>query len=315
VPAETEAARAVGITKPGGVEVLRVVERPVRAPARGEVRLRVRAAAVNPTDLLLRSGGVEGLDPPWVAGMDAAGTIEAVGEGVEGLELGEPVMAAVLARRPEGGAQSELIVVQASSVVPLPDGATIEQSATLPMNGLTALLALDMLGLQTDQTLAVSGGAGFLASLAIPLAKVRGLRVLTDAKEGDEKLVASYGADVVVRRGDDFAAAILAEAPGGVDGLIDTALLGRPAFSAVRPGGGVAAVRRGFIADGAEVEVHDVSVSTVLGRTDWLRELRRHAADGRLPLRVVSSYPPERAADAHLAMAAGGLRGRVLIAF
>lgn len=87
-------------------------ERSVREPGSGEVRIAVRAAAVNPTDIGLReSGGGPDLPPPWVAGMDAAGQVEAVGDGVQRLAAGDLVMAAVSPRRPEGGAQSELLVV------------------------------------------------------------------------------------------------------------------------------------------------------------------------------------------------------------
>src|SRR2546423_401590 len=115
------------------------------------------------------------LPAPWPPGMDAAGTIESVGPGVDRVQPGQEVMAAVAPRRPEGGAQAELIVVPAASVVPIPSGATLLQAATLPMNGLTAILGLDLLGLSDGQTLAVSGGAGLLAAYVIPLAKLRGV--------------------------------------------------------------------------------------------------------------------------------------------
>src|SRR5262249_10984580 len=157
----------VAIRTPGGPEVLEVIDRDVRGPGPGEVRLAVRAAAVNPTDIGLRASGAPNLDPPWIPGMDAAGTIESVGDGVDRLAPRDPVMAAVMPRRPEGGAQSELLVVPAASVVALPDGADAVAAATLPMNGLTALLALDLLGLGAGDTLAVTGGAGLLASYAI----------------------------------------------------------------------------------------------------------------------------------------------------
>lgn len=296
--------------------MLQVVERLVREPGPGEVRLAVRAAAVNPTDIGLRERGAEGLEPPWVPGMDAAGAVEAVGEGVDRLAVGDAVMAAVSPRRPEGGAQAELVVVPAASVVPIPDGATTEQASTLPMNGLTALLGLDLLGLGEGQTLAVSGGAGLLASYAIPLAKERRLRVLTDAKPEDEPLVRSFGADVVLPRGDGFAAAVREAVPGGVDGLFDTALLGRGAFPAIRDGGAIAVVR-GWSGGDAErgIEIRQVWVRTVLERTDWLEHLRELASRGALQLRVAAAYPPRRAADAHRALEAGGLRGRAVIVF
>jgi len=308
-------ARAVGITEPGGPEVVRVVEREVREPGPGEVRLGVRAAAVNPTDIGLRERGAEGLPPPWVPGMDAAGVVESVGAGVEHLAVGDEVMAAVAPRRPEGGAQAELVVVPAASTVPVPDGLSAEPAATLPMNGLTALHGLDLLALAEGQTLLVTGGAGLLASYVIPMAKQRGLRVLADASPKDETLVRGFGADVVLPRGDALAA-IHTESPDGVDAVFDTALLRREMFPAIREGGALAVVRTW---DGEDVEqgirVEKVQVWTVLERTDWLWEVRDLAQRGVLVPRVAATYPPEAAADAQRRMEAGGLRGRAVIVF
>jgi len=310
-------ARAVGIREPGGFEVLSVIDRSVRSPAEGEVRIAVAAAAVNPTDLGLRAVGAGGdLAPPWIPGMDAAGTIESVGPGVTRLAPGDRVMAAVSPRRAEGGAQIELLIAPAASVVPVPDGAELDEAATLPMNGLTALRGLELLGLRAGETLAVSGGAGLLASYVIGLGRERGLHVIADAAPEDEELVRSFGADVVVERGDDFAAVVRDAAPDGADGLFDTALLGHEGFGALCDGG-CAAVVRGW--DGSEaaraVSVRPVWVREVLQRTDWLSELRELAGDGRLKLRVAGRYPPEQAAEAQRAMDAGGLRGRGLIVF
>ena len=308
--------RAVVIPEPGGPEVLRVAEREVRDPQAGEVRLAVRAAAVNPTDIGLRQRGADGLDPPWVPGMDAAGVIESVGIGVERLAVGDRVMAVVMPRRPEGGAQAGLVVVPAASVVPAPAGVTLEQAATLPMNGLTALRGLELLDLEPGATLAVTGGAGLLASYVIPLAKRQGLRVLADAKPEDEELVRGYGADEVLPRGEGLVDALRARAPGGVDAVYDTALLGRSVLPAIRAGGGLAYVRTW---DGEDVEagihVRRIAVAEVLERTGWLDELRALAAEGLLALRVAETFAPERAADAHRLMEQGGLRGRALIVF
>ena len=309
--------RAVAIVEPGGPEVLRVVERDVRDPGPGEVRLAVRAAAVNPTDIGLRLRGDAEIPPPWVPGMDAAGTVESVGAGVERLAVGDEVMAAVTPRRPEGGAQSELLVVPEASVVPIPAGATLEQAATLPMNGLTALRGLELLGLEPGATLAVTGGAGLLASYVIPIAKLRGLRVLADAGPADAELVRGFGADVVLPRGDEFVEAMLAEAPGGVDAVFDTALLGRGASSPRSAPAGRSSVVRSWDGDDVEngIKIHPVLVRDVLERTDWLRELSELAARGVLALRVAATFPPERSADAHRQMEAGGLRGRAVIVF
>jgi NADPH:quinone reductase len=309
-------APAVGISEPGGPGVLRVVEREVQQPAEGEVRIAVAAAAVNPSDVAMRQRGVEGVPPPWVPGWDAAGVVEAVGSGVERLDVGDEVMAAVAPRRAEGGAQTRLLVAPAASVVPIPEGASLEQAATLPMNGLTALRGLELLGLEDGATLLVTGGAGLLASFVIPLAKRRGLRVLADASPEDEELVRGFGADVVLPRGDGLVSSVLDAVPAGVDAVFDTAVLGRAALPAVRPGGSLAFVRSWpgeDVEDG--VAIRRVWVGDVLDRTDWLQELADLAAAGELALRVAATVPPERAADAHRLMEAGGLRGRAVIVF
>ena len=309
-------ARAVGITRPGGPEVLAVVEREVREPGPGEVRIAVGAAAVNPTDIGLRQRGAGELPPPWVPGMDAAGAVESVGGGVVHVVVGDAVMAVVAPRRAEGGAQAALVGVPATSVVPVPDGMTPAQAATLPMNGLTALHGLALLGLVEGQTLLVTGGAGLLASYVIPIAKRRGLRVLADAAPKDEALVRSFGADVLLPRGDALVAAVRAEVPEGVDAVFDTALLRREAFPVIREGGALAVVRTW---DGDDVEhgirIEKVQVWTVLERTDWLQEVRELAGEGVLLPRVAGTYPPEAAGDAHRRLEAGGLRGRDVIVF
>ena len=309
--------RAVVITEPGDADVLTVADVEPREPQEGEVRIAVKAATVNPTDIGFRQRGGGELAKPWIPGMDAAGEIESVGPGVDRLEVGQQVMAAVSPRQPGGGAQQELLVVPAASVVPIPDGTSLAEAATLPMNGLTAERGLDMLGLSEGETLAVAGGAGLLASYVIVLAKERGLHVIADAKPEDEELVKGFGADVVVPRSENFGDAVRAVAPGGADAVYDTALIYRDAFPAIRDGGGVVFVR-GW--DGEEVEergirVHPVMVAQVLERTDWLEELRALASDGRIKLRVAREFPPEQAAEAQKLMDAGGLRGRAVIVF
>ena len=229
--------RAVAIPAVGGPEILTVIDRPVRAPGADEVRIAVGAAAVNPTDIKLRNAGDMTTAPPWTPGMDLAGTIEMAGANVDRLRVGDAVMAAVSPRRPEGGAQAALVVAPAASAVAIPDGATFEQAATLPMNGLTAKLGLDLLGLPAGQTLAVTGGAGLLASYVIPLAKALDLRVIADAKPEEEKLVRGHGADAVVSRGPGFVEAVLELEPAGVDGLYDTATPHGRAFADIRGGG------------------------------------------------------------------------------
>ena len=308
--------RAVAIHEAGGP--ITVDDREVRAPGSGEVRIRVSAAAVNPIDTVLWRGFVatesqSSLTP----GMDAAGTVESVGPDVDRPSVGDPVMAVLNARLPQGGAQAELVVVPAASVVPVPDGFDAVAASTLPMNGLTALEGLRLLDLAPGATLAVTGGAGLLASYAIALAKRDGLVVIADAKPEEEALVAGYGADHVVSRGEGFAADVRKLVPEGVEAVLDTALVRRAAVPAVRDGGAIAVVRGWDDGEDPErgIRVVTVSVAKALANTAWLELLSEEAAAGRLTARVLDTYPPERTQEAYERMDAGGLRGRLVITF
>src|SRR5712675_268216 len=201
-------SKAVTYKTLGGYEVIEFVERTVRAPAAGEVRIEVKAAAVNPADILFRDPGWPNMTSNIVPGLDAAGVIESVGPGVSRLHPGQKVIAAVNPVRPEGGAQAQHIVVPAASVVPIPEGVSLAQASILLMTGLTALNAREIAGLNKDQILAVSGGAGLLAQYAIAAAKRQGIKVIADAKPADAELVRGYGADIVVEREPGFAEAI-----------------------------------------------------------------------------------------------------------
>ena len=311
------AMRAVGVTEFGGPDALGIVELPDPEAGPGEMRIRVRAAAVNPTDTVLRSGAraaaLADVPGPYVPGMDAAGTLEQIGPGVStDLEVGDHVMAIVVPRGTHG-AYAERVVVPAESVARVPAGASDVEAATLPMNGLTTRLALDLLALPAGATLGVTGAAGAVGGYAIELGKADGLRVVADASEADEELVRRLGADVVVRRGDDFAARVRAAVPEGVDGLIDAALLDELAVDAVRDGGGIATVR-GFTAEaGRGITFHPVWVRSYAREQAKLDQLRRQVEEGAVTLRVARTFPAEQAAEAHRLLEAGGIRGRLVI--
>ncbi len=178
------------------------------------------------------------------------------------------------------------------------------------------MLGLDMLGLAPGEGLAVSGGAGLLASYAIPLAKESGIHVIAYAAPADEELVRSFGADVVLPRVPSYPATVREVVPEGVAGFFDTALLGRTALPAIRDGGGMVAVR-GWDEPGSErgIRVHPIRVSTVLDRTDWLVQLRDLASRGRIALRVAATLRPDDAEEGYRLTSAGGLRGRAVLVF
>jgi NADPH2:quinone reductase len=311
--------RAVGLFTHGGPEVLQVVDLPEVHAGPGQVRIHVHAATVNPTDTLARNGTraeqQKADPPPYVPGMDVAGVIDEVGSGVsDRLKVGDAVMAIVL---PKGshGAYREQIALDARSVVHAPAGKTETESSTLPMNGLTARLSLDLLKLSPGQVIAVTGAAGAYGGYVIQLAKTEGLTVIADASEKDEELVASLGADIVVRRGDDVASRIRSHFPEGVDGLADGAVLNELVILAVRDGGAFTSVR-GF----EGIAQRDIRFTTTFVRNyahdfEKLDRLRQLVEAGRITLRVAEVYPPEKAADAHRRLEGGGTRGRLIIQF
>jgi NADPH:quinone reductase len=316
-------SKAVTYKTLGGYEVIEFKERTVRAPAAGEVRIEVKAAAVNPADLMFRDPGYPGMTSNIVPGMDAAGVIESVAPSVSRLHPGQKVIAAVDPLRSEGGAQAQHIVVPAAAVVPAPEGVSLAQASILSMTGLTGLYALEVSALKKEQILAVSGGSGLLAQYAIAAAKRQGIKVITDAKPAVAELVRSYGADVVVERGPGFAEAIRREFPNGVDALLDTAKLGEKSFGAIRDGGIYIPVRvrddrgRGWGETHAErgIRLKTFHVTDVMERTEWLELLSNMVAAGDIQLRAIEEFEATKAADAQRALAAGSPHGRPVILF
>jgi NADPH:quinone reductase-like Zn-dependent oxidoreductase len=310
--------RAVTFSTFGGPEVLEVSDLPDREPGPGEVRIRVAAATVNPTDIGFRSGrqaaALGDLKPPYIPGMEMAGTIDAAGPGT-GWQVGDRVMAIVVPRRPEGGAMAETVVVPARSVAPAPKGSSLEQAATLPMNGLTVRLALDSLALKPGETLAVTGAAGAVGGYAVELGVADGLRVIAVASPSDEPLLKKLGAEAVVPRGDGAVDGIRKLVPNGVDGIVDAAVIGEPILPAIRDGGGMAVVRGWQGESQRGITVYPVQVSKYVENQEALAELGRQVEQGKLTLRVQETFPAERAADAHKKMEAGGIRGRLVVTF
>ncbi len=248
--------------------------------------------------------------------MDAAGTVDMIGPGVAtSLQVGDPVMAVVLPYGPHGGAYAELIVVPADSVVRAPAGVDLAAASTILMNALTARLALDDLAPRKGGTVAVTGAAGAFGGYAVQLAKADGLTVIADASAADDELVAGFGADEVVRRGDDVAARILQCAPGGVDGVMDGALLHALVLPAIRDGGGLAVVRGWEGPSERDITIFPIWVRRALTDTPRLSALRDLVEAGRLTARVAAVLPADQAAEAHRRLEAGGVRGRIVLDF
>jgi len=280
------------------------------------VRITVQAAAVNPVDLATRAGvlaehGLMSTPGPVGIGWDLAGVIDAVGPGVDGLRAGDPVIGLRDLLTAPVGAQAEQVVLDADAVAPAPRGLPIAEAATLPLNGLTAAQALDLLALRPGQWLLVTGAAGALGGYALELAGLRGLRTVAVAAERDEELVRGLGADEFIARTGRLGSAVRRALPQGVHGALDAALAGMPALDAVCSGGSFVAVAAGA----APVPLRGTRVSNVWIRADGaqLARLAGLAAAGRLTLRVAEIRPLGQVAAAHRRLAAGGLRGRIVL--
>lgn len=311
----------VGFETPGGPDVLRPFSVPVPHAGPGEVLIRVEHAAVSPSDTMTRSGtgfaDLRAYGPPYVPGWDVAGTV--VGSQTPGLVPGERVAAIVRPVVDGRGGYSELLAVEATSVARVPETLSTRAASTIGMNALTAYQILDRVAAAGASTLAVSGAAGFLGGLLIELARARGLRVIADASASDAAFVASLGVDQVVPREDDFATAVRAAHPDGVDAVADLAVLGDAAARALRAGGTFLAVRLPRLDDAAVAtagwQVHTILVREDVGRGDRLQEALDLAGAGGLTVRLADHFPATEAAAAHRLLEGGGVRGRITLDF
>ncbi len=309
--------RAVAFETFGSPEVLRVLEVPLHQPQAGEVLVQVQAATVNPTDLLMLGGSqaarMRDLVPPYIAGMEIAGKVVAIGEGVQGLALGQAVIGIVNPRRPQGGAQAQFVCLPAASIAPLPAGSDLIAAATLPMNGLTAWMCLEFMKLPVGASLLVTGAAGAVGGFVVALARRAGLHVVADTKEEDRELLTRLGAHELVPRGDGFATAVRVRYPAGLDGVVDTALLGDAAAGLLRTGGAMVSLRGSQDIHREDIRHTHVSVLQEATNQEALRWLVDRMQDGTLAMRVGRVLPMAQAAEAYGLVSRGGLRGRVVL--
>jgi NADPH:quinone reductase len=212
---------AIEITKPGGPEKLRPTQRPVPQPASGEVLIQVAAAGVNRPDCLQRQGSYP--PPPGasdIPGLEVAGTLVALGAGVDEWRIGDPVCALLT-----GGGYAEYCVAPAPQCLPIPAGLSMPQAAALPETFFTVWSnVFDRARLQPGEILLVHGGASGIGTTAIQLARALGSRVFATVG-GNEKIqpCLDLGAERVIDyREEDFVQVIKdATSNRGVDVILD----------------------------------------------------------------------------------------------
>jgi NADPH:quinone reductase len=306
--------RALVARRLDGPDALEVIETPIPAPARGQVRIKVTAAAVNPVDVAVSTGKAVqyGVTPPreqFGLGWDVAGTIDAAGD--TDFPLGTPVigLADLLGRSLK--THAEYVVLDADAVTPAPKNADLLHASTIALNALTALQALKALQTTPGQTLLVTGAAGGVGGYAVELGKHFGLTVIAKAGDEDEDDVRRLGADHVVPRSKDLPSAVRAMLPQGVDALVDAAVLGIAAQEAVRNSGRHAHVQAGP----RPPHLRGITVEQIFVHANRveLAELVQLHETGAISARVAGTYPLEDAAKAYRRLAKGGVRGRLVL--
>lgn len=287
------------VTRLGGPDVLRLVEVERPSPISTEVLVRVIAAGVNPVDCKTRRG--EGVSrwvgpPPFIAGWDVAGVVEATGYGVTRFEVGDMVYG--MPRFPRAaGAYAEYVTAPSRQLARSPRSISTTEAAALPMAALTAWQSLvETAHVCAGQTVLVHGARGGVGHLAVQIAAAQGARVATTTGRADRAGPATRGADVAL------------DLVGGEDtrALLDT----------LRPGGLLLAV-----ATGADDEVKDEARRRGIRVSEPLVEPDGHALDeiaklvdaGTLEVKVAETFPLERAAAAHERLERGGVGGKLVL--
>lgn len=296
--------RAVVIDQFGGPEVLHVGEAPDPEAGPGQVRVRVEAAAVNPFDGKVRSGAMERVfrtKLPAVFGVEVAGVVDQVGEGVEGVTPGDRV-AGWTSR---GYAELALVKLWA----PVPDGLGAPQAAALPVVGEAARRALRLLAVQPGETLLVHGASGGVGGLATQLAVADGVTVIGTASPDNQERVAAYGATPTTY-GAGLVERVRALAPQGIDAVFDAAGRGALPDSIMLRGG---TDRVLTIADPAAHELGvQLSERSEPSAAD-LADLLGRVARGEVSVPVAAVLPFTEAAEAHRRVGGGHAGGKVVL--
>ncbi|MGI5205759.1 NADP-dependent oxidoreductase [Spirillospora sp. CA-108201] len=308
--------KAVRFHEYGEPDVLRYedVDRPV--PGGGQVRVRVAATTFNGVDGNIRAGFMQGPMPltlPHVPGLDVAGTVDALGEGVSGLETGDQVVGFL--PFVDDGAAADYVLAPAESLAAAPVSIPLADAAALPLVGLTAWQALhEHAGLKAGQRILINGAGGAVGGYAVQLAKAAGAHVIATGSPRSAERVRAAGGDEVI---DHTATEVTAAVTEPVDVLLNLAPIDPAAFAAlaglVRDGGVVVSTTVWMPAPADEergVRGVDLYVRSDAGQ---LSELVARVDRGELAVDVAERVPLEELPSVHARAAAGTLPGKVIV--
>ena len=299
----------------GPLDQLVITDMPTPVPGPGQILVRVRAAALNPLDVALITGAMRDMMPvehPFVVGMDAAGVVSDVGEGVSRFAVGDEVV--VYTHFHPGTIAEYTLVAEGPNVARRPTGLDAIRGAALPAVSVTAEQVVAAAGVQRGQTVLVVGATGGVGSFAVQLAAKAGVRVLATASPADTEYARRLGAhEVIDFTSTDTAREALRHQPDGVDAAVDLINRG-PALAttaaAVKPGGRLVSTLMGPAALDGVTPVY-VRMAAEDGQ---LQRLADQVAAGTLGVEVTATYDFADAPEAMAAFAAGKhTRGKVVV--
>ena len=302
--------RAMTYAQYGSPDVLELTDQPLPKAGPGMVLIRVTAAAVNPVDWKVMAGYLDTLldiEFPAIPGWDVAGVVEAVGIDVTGIAVGDEVISNGRRDYVHGGSFAEFMALPARVLARKPASLSWEESAGLPLAGLTAFQVLRRLGVTAGETVLIHGGAGGVGSLGIQIAVAWGARVIATASPANHEFVRGLGAEPV-SYGDGLTERIRDIAPDGVHVVADFV-------------GDVVDVTLAVLAaDGRHASIADASVNENGGTWMWvtasgedLQELADLVDARAITVPIAQTFPLEQAADAFRLSMLGHARGKIIV--
>ncbi|GHF72545.1 oxidoreductase [Streptomyces thermodiastaticus] len=295
-------------------EVLRLETVPVPRPGPGRIRVTVHACGLAPADWALCRGLHKGELPRGI-GIDVSGTVEAVGDGVTDISVGDVVLGTADWRgTPTAGASQHAIM---DRWTPVPEGLDLVRAAALPMAVDTAHLHLSLLGMEPGRTILIHGAGTTIGYAAVQIALLRGMRVIATAGETYAERLRAFGAEVT-GYGAGMAERVEALSGGPVDLILDTAPVGGALPDLVRIAGGdpkrVLTCGVSGVSEAAELGVRTSFTEDRSGHAaDALPEFARLAAEGRFDIPVAGTFPVEEWETAYTISRSNQAHGKLLL--
>lgn len=322
--------RAGWYERPGSAyEVITVGEMPTPEPGPGEIRVRLRASGISPSDYKRRASAKGGMEfPRIIPHSDGAGVVDAVGEGVRTFRPGDRVWTMDAQFKRPFGTAAEYVVLPEAKVAPLPDGVPFEVGACLGIPAMTAHRAVFLDGSVAGQTVLVSGGVGRVAHCAIQLARIGGARVLATVSTPEKGEVARIaGADAVIERQGDVAARVLELTDGiGVDRVIEVEFGGNLEVNQkiLKDGGAIASYASSQVPQAlltvtprraSNMSIHFVYCYTMsaAAKAAAARDINRALTEHAFAPRIARTFPLDALAEAHAYSESSSGDGQVVV--